>query len=115
MFYMLVALILGAVFYAVRIVIEFKNEEIDRLSVIEDLERKIESLTANIASEMPLLEDVKMRVATLRGLREDLMQELESCKGGLDSQKVQYKQLMLEVQKRQFRGTLAQGRRLALK
>ena len=115
MFYMLVALVLGAIFYTIGIVIEFKNQEMERLPVIEDLERKIETLQADIVSEMPLLEDVKVRVAALRGVREDLMQELEACRGDLEAEKAQHKQLMLEVHKRQFQGTLAQGRRLVLK
>ena len=111
----LIALIGGGIFYIARIVMEYKDLEMEKRPAIEELEQIIMDLTVQITAEAPLMEDVKMRVAALRGVREDLMLQLEACKRALDAEKKQYQRLALELQKRQFKGTLERGRRLVLK
>ena len=111
----LVALIGGGIFYVVRIIMEYKDLEVEKRSAIEGFERKIADLDAEIAAEAPLMEDSKMRVATLRGIREDLMLQLEASRRDLETEKKRYRRLALALQKQQFRGTLERGRRLVLK
>ena len=111
----LFALIAGSIFYIGRIVLEFRAYEVDIVPRLEDLEQKIGRLSGQIDAEMPILEDVRLRVATMRGLREDLLKQVEEVKGALRAEQTQNQSLSLEVQKRAFRGQLARGRRLALK
>ncbi|MBT3603171.1 MAG: hypothetical protein HOE48_06115 [Candidatus Latescibacteria bacterium] len=85
------------------------------MPAVEKLETHIDRLSAQIVDEGYKLTDVKLCVAVLRGTREDLMQDAEELKGQLVAEKTQYKALSLELQKRQFRGTLARGRRLVLR
>ena len=112
---MFLALIAGSLFYLSRIVLEYRSLEINLLPALDSLENKIDQLSGHIATEGQKLADVKQRVAALRGMREDLMRDAEELKGKLVAEKTQYQALALELQKRQFRGTLARGRKLALK
>ncbi len=82
---------------------------------VESLEKTIDRLSDQILNEKYKLEDVKQRVASLRGTREDLMREAEDLNGHLVAGKTQYQALSLELQKQQFRGTLARGRKLVLR
>lgn len=109
------ALIAGSLFYLSRIVLEYRSYEINIMPVVEALESKIEQLRAQTVNEGHKIADVKQRVAALRGIREDLMQDAEELKGQLVAEKTQYKALALALQKRQFQGTLARGRKLVLR
>lgn len=109
------ALIAGSLFYLSRIFLEYRAYELDILPAIGQLQNKIDHLDDQIADEGVKLADVKQRVAALRGIREDLMREAEEAKGKLLAEQTQYQALSLELQKRQFRGTLARGRKLVLR
>lgn len=111
----LFALVAGSLFYIVRIVLEFRTFEMDMTPKLEDLEQKIGRLSGQIDAELPILEEARLRVATLRGLREDLLKQAEEVRGVMRAEQAQNQALLLEVQKRAFRGKLARGRRLALK
>lgn len=82
---------------------------------VAHLEKQIAHLDGQIVIEGQKLEDVKQTVASLRGVREDLMREVEEAKGQLLAEQNQYQTLVLEMQKRHFRGTLARGRKLVLR
>jgi len=112
---MFLALIAGSLFYLSRIVIEFRTREMHIMPLLEQVESKIDRLDGLLLTEGQKLADTKQRVAALRGMREDLMRDAEEEKGKLVAEKTQYQALTLDIQKRQFRGTLARGRKLVLR
>jgi len=109
------ALIAGSLFYLSRILLDYRNYEMRVMPEVEQLEKKIAHLDGQMVIERQKLENVKETVASLRGVREDLMRDVEEAKGQLVAEKGQYQTLVLELQKRQFRGTLARGRKLVLR
>lgn len=115
MSFIFLALIAGSLFYLSRIVLEYRVSEVNILPALSNLENKIDQLKGHIATEGQKLDDVKLRVAALRGTREDLMRDAEELNGKLVAEKSQFQALALDLQKRQFRGTLARGRKLALR
>jgi chromosome segregation ATPase len=109
------ALIAGSLFYLSRIILEFRAYEMSVLPEMENSEKKIDRLENLIESEVHKLADVKQRVASVRGVREDLMREVEDINGKLLAEQTHYQALFLDLQKRQFRGALARGRKLVLR
>jgi len=109
------ALIAGSLFYLSRTILEFRAYEMSILPEVESSEKKIDRLEDLIESEVHKLADVKLRVASIRGVREDLMREVEDVNGKLLAEQTHYQALFLDVQKRQFRGALARGRKLVLR
>ncbi|MGA1196933.1 MAG: hypothetical protein ACO36I_10585 [Candidatus Latescibacterota bacterium] len=109
------ALIAGSLFYLSRIILEFRAYEMSVLPEVESSEKKIDRLESLIESEVHKLADVKQRVASVRGIREDLMREVEDINGKLLAEQTHYQALFLDLQKRQFRGALARGRKLVLR
>ena len=111
----LLSLIAGCVFYIVRIVMDFHAHETSVVPRMEDLERKLGRLSGQMEAEKPVLQEVRLRLVILREEREVLMRQLEEMKDALRVEEAQHQTLTIEVQKRTFRGTLARGRKLALK
>lgn len=109
------ALIAGSLFYLSRIILEFRAYEMSILPEVENSEKKIDRLEDLIENEVHKLAEVKMRVASIRGIREDLMREAEDINGKLLAEQTHYQALFLDLQKRQFRGALARGRKLVLR
>jgi len=109
------ALIAGALFYIARTFLEYREYELKVQFDMENLDRKIASMNVQIQAEISLLETQKVQAASLRQIREDLMRQVEVAKGELKAEQMRYRLLALELQKREFRGTIARGRQLVLR
>ena len=94
---------------------EYRTVELNAMTSIENMERAIKKIKHQMDMEVPLRDEVKSRVASVRGLEHEKQEEIETLMGELRVEEDRQKMLSLEIQKRQFRGTIQKGRRLVLK
>ena len=111
----MLALLAGCLFYIAQTAMEYRAFEMAQMPVLDELARKIGQLSATIDTEKPLVEEARLRVAALRESREEVMLQVEEARHALLAENARHQTLSVEAQKQAFRGTLARGRKLALK
>ena len=101
--WVLIALIIGSVFYACKSVMEYSSQSSDFELRIEDLDRKSKKLAEAAESEASVTSEVRTRVGALKSVTEELRGQLSTAKSEVQTEADRSRRLLLAENKHRLK------------